>query len=174
MILPDGAKFEMAWKHTKYINHGNFIVFQIVPMYIGKDIVMIPNMENWKKISDTFPIEEREEIIFLLERLNWKRDIRIIELDILAQIDRENKVEIGSLESTDAYISLTKENLFENNSKLEKEQIKLLYLTIEKRFAENLKGTVNISKDLLLDGSVMKKFVMPILEKNKNVSFKIG
>lgn len=66
-----------------------------------------------EKITDTFPIREREEIIFLLERLNWKRDIRIIELDIPAQIDRENKVEIGSLESTDAYISMTKENLFE-------------------------------------------------------------
>lgn len=69
MILPDGAKFEMAWKHIRYINHDNFIVFQIVPMYIGKGIVMIPNMVNRKKISDIFPIEEREEIIFFIRKI---------------------------------------------------------------------------------------------------------
>lgn len=47
----------MAWKHIRYIKHDNFIVFQIVPMYIGKDIVMIPNMVNWKKISDIFRLK---------------------------------------------------------------------------------------------------------------------
>ncbi len=174
VILPDGAKFEMAWKHVKYMNHGNYIIFQIVPMISGKDLVLIPNMKNWKKIISIFPIDERQEIIFLLERLNWKRDIRVIELDISAQIDRENEINTGSLESTEAYISLTKENLFDNNSILGKEQVKSIYLTLEKRFSENLQGTVNISKDLLINNSVMKEFIIPILEGNKNINLIIS
>lgn len=113
-------------------------------------------------------------LFFLLERLNWKRDIRVIELDISAQIDRENEINTGSLESTEAYISLTKENLFDNNSILGKEQVKSIYLTLEKRFSENLQGTVNISKDLLIDNSVMKEFIIPILEGNKNINLIIS
>lgn len=52
---------------------------------------------------------------------------------------------------------------------LNKEQVKSLYLTVEKRFAENLKGEVKISKSLLVKGSVMREFVVPILEKNDNL-----
>lgn len=173
VLLPDGAKFEMAWRHIKYMNHGNYIIFQIIPKYSNKDIIIIPNMENWKIISSIFSFKEREKLIFLLERINWKRNIKIIELDILPQIDQENKTASGSLECAEAYILLTEENLFDNNSKLEKEQVKSLYLAIEKRFAENIQGTVNILNDLLLDHSVMKEFVIPILNKNENASINI-
>ena len=76
VIMPDGAKFKMNWKYITYVNHGNSIHFSIVPMYNGPDIVLFPNMENWEK-DGAFSLEEREEIIFLLEHLNWKRNLKM-------------------------------------------------------------------------------------------------
>ncbi len=169
IILPDGVKIDMRWKSVKYIKHGDFINFQIVPMYKNKDIVIIPNIKNWEKNKNIFSLEEREEIIFLLERLNWKRDIRVIELDIPLEVNCKEIVNRGSIECTEAYARLEQDNLFDNNSMLNKEQVKSLYLTVEKRFAENLKGEVKISKSLLVKGSVMREFVVPILEKNDNL-----
>lgn len=61
----------------------------------------------------------------------------------------------------------------DTNSKLDKEQVRSLYLAIERRFAENIQETVEVSKDLILENSVMKEFVLPILMKNKNVTIKI-
>ena len=84
VILPDGAKFKMNWKYITYVNHGNSIHFSIVPMYNGPDIVLFPNMENWEK-DGAFSLEEREEIIFLLEHLNWKRNLKIVEANVPAQ-----------------------------------------------------------------------------------------
>ncbi|MEG0614100.1 MAG: hypothetical protein RR486_16510 [Clostridium sp.] len=169
VILPDGARMDMQWKSVKYINHGDSINFQIVPMNKRRDIIIVPNLKNWEQNDNVFPLEEREEIIFLLEKLNWKREVRVVELDISLEINCKDIVNTGSIESTEAYARLAEGNLFDNKSMLDKEQVKLLYLTIEKKFAETLKGEVKISKDLLLEGSVTNDFVIPILEKNVHV-----
>lgn len=94
---------------------------------------------------------------------------RTIELDIPLEVNCKEIVNRGSIECTEAYARLEQDNLFDNNSMLNKEQVKSLYLTVEKRFAENLKGEVKISKSLLVKGSVMREFVVPILEKNDNL-----
>lgn len=49
--LPDGAQIEMAWKHVKYIRNNDFIVFQVVPMFEGRDVIIVPNREKWKEIA---------------------------------------------------------------------------------------------------------------------------
>ncbi len=40
--LPDGAQIEMAWKHVKYIRNNDFIAFQVVPMFEGRDVIIVP------------------------------------------------------------------------------------------------------------------------------------
>lgn len=46
-------------------------------------------------------------------------------------------------------------------------------LALEKRFAENVRGTVTISQYDLFENSVMKEFIMPILQKNKDAAVHI-
>ena len=89
IILPDGAKIEMTWKEVKYINHQDYIIFQVIPMYQEKDIIIIPNKEQWKSVQNIFTFCEREEILFLIEHIKWKRDIKLIDLDVEPMIDKE-------------------------------------------------------------------------------------
>ena len=63
--------------------------------------------------------------------------------------------------------------LFHFDSKLDTEQVKDVYLALEKRFAENVRGTVTISQYDLFENSVMKEFIMPILQKNKDAAVHI-
>ena len=123
VIMPDGAKFKMNWKYITYVNHGNSIHFSIVPMYNGPDIVLFPNMENWEK-DGAFSLEEREEIIFLLEHLNWKRNLKIVEANVPAQKSEKAFVQKGSLETTNA-VSYTHLDVY----KRQPESTKKLYAT---------------------------------------------
>jgi len=45
VTMPDGAQFEMQWKQVKYMNGGHSVVFEIVPMFQGKDIIILPNTQ---------------------------------------------------------------------------------------------------------------------------------
>lgn len=75
----------------------------------------------------------------------------------------------GMLESTEGYARLTEENLFDTNSKLNKEQVREIYCKLERRFAESAQGTVKIPKDLLIRGSVIAELTIPIFERNNKV-----
>jgi len=168
IILPDGAKFEMSWKQVKYINHNDFIVFQIIPMFKDRDIIIVPSIKMWNKIESTFSVKEREEIIFLLERIDWKRDIKVICLDVVAQVNKELDRVDGSIENTEGYKTLTQANLFDTDSGIGKSEVRSIYLALEKKYTENIKGVVNIPRDTLIEGSVMNEFIIPILKKNKD------
>ena len=169
VVLPDGAKVEMTWKSVKYTKDSNFIVFQIVPMFEGSDLIIIPNIKCWGNIEKIFSLEDRKEIIFLIERIDWKRNIKVIELDIPAQVNKEIEIIKGSLESTKEYITLSEENLFDVDSNLDKDQVKTIYLALEKRYADGLSGVVSISSYLSIKGSVMNEFIIPALKENKNI-----
>lgn len=171
--LPDGAQIEMTWKYVKYTRNTDFIVFQIIPMFEGKDVIIMPNREKWKEIADIFSFEEREEIIFLLERIAWKRDVRVIELDIPVKTNEEMKIVEGTLEATQGYWKVTGDYLFDVDSVMTKEQVKAIYLALERKYAENMKGTVRVSRELLIPHSVMKEYTLPILEKKKDVCVEI-
>lgn len=75
VVLPDGDMIEMRWKSVSYIYGEKKILFTIVPMMNRPDYVMIPNTEQWIKY---LAIEKRNEIIVILEKVNWKRDIQIV------------------------------------------------------------------------------------------------
>lgn len=166
------AKIEMSWKQIKYISHNNFIIFQIIPMFKQRDIILFPTAKMWGKVEKIFSLEERQEIIFLIERINWKRDIKVIELNIPVEANQNLILPDGVIENTKGYITLDKENLFDVNSPLDKEQAKEIYLALEKKYAENLSGVVSVPKDIVIKGSIMKEFCMPILIENKNVILK--
>ena len=173
IILPDGIKIEMQWKQVTYIKGNDYIVFEIIPMITEKDIIMIPNASSWSAKQDIFSIDERNEIIFLLERIAWKRDIKIVEMDILPYVNRNLEIMPGMLEATTGYMRLTNENLFDVDSQLDKKQVKEVYCKLERRFAELAQGTVEIPKELLLKGSVMNEISIPVLEKNERVKVRI-
>ncbi|MDD3139998.1 MAG: hypothetical protein PHX08_13615 [Lachnospiraceae bacterium] len=173
VVLPDGAKFEMTWKTVKYINHGDFIVFQMIPMLNDGDIVLIPSSIEWEKMQNIFSLEERQEIIFLLERLKWKRDIRVVEVKSEGQPNQDIIAEEGTLEKTKGYIKLSNENLFDIDSSLNRQEVKDVYVALERRYAKGISGVVKIPKEILVQGSVMNKVTLPILERSKNVTIKI-
>ena len=77
------------------------------------------------------------------------------------------------IESTKGYDILNKENLFDVDSKLEKEQVKNVYCKLEEKFAKISNGTVVISRDLLIKGTVLNEITMPAFEKNSNVILEI-
>ena len=74
-----------------------------------------------------FSLDERNEIIFLLERIAWKRDIKIVEMDVLPHVNKDLEIKQGMIEKTTGYARLTNDNLFDVDSKLNKKQVKEIY-----------------------------------------------
>ena len=173
IILPDGAKLEMQWKQIKYINHNSYILFQIIPMLNENDVIIVPNKEKWRNILNEFSFLEREQIIFLLEHINWKRDVKIAEMNIEPYLNKEINYQKGMIESTQGYNALSRENLFDVDSKLNKTQVKELYCKLEEKFAMMSKGIVSIPKEILIKGSVEKEICIPAFEVNQAVKLVI-
>jgi hypothetical protein len=167
--MPDGVQFEMRWKQVKYMNGGHSASFEIIPMFQGKDIILFPNARIWAESQNAFSDQERLEIIFLLERIAWKRDIRVIEADVAAEINSNSAPVSGSLESTPGYQEMAAKNLFDPQSPLSKSEVKEIYCILEKRFAEGASGAVAIPKNVILPGSVLSEVSIPALKKNRNV-----
>lgn len=169
VTMPDGVQFDMQWKSVTYDNKKHSITFEIIPMVEGKDLLFVPDAQCWKKITSAFSDQERLEIIFLLERINWKRNLHIVEIKYDPEIDTGVKIIPGSIESTQACKYLAKQNLFDPQSPITTEQVKKLYCGIEKRFAEAASGKVTIPKSILLSGSVIAEISVPTLQANKKV-----
>jgi hypothetical protein len=173
VTMPDGAQFEMQWKQVEYMNGGHSVVFEIVPMYQGKDIIIFPSAQLWTESQNVFSDQERMEIIFLLERIAWKRDIRVAEANITPDIDSNDGAVTGSIESTPGYQEMAAKNLFDPQSPLSKSEVKEIYCILEKRFAECASGIVTIPKDVILKGSVLEKVSIPALKANRNAVLKL-
>lgn len=173
VILSDKTKIEMRWKQCTYIRSYDFVVFEIVPMLTGKDIIIIPSLSNWLYKQDVFSEVEREKIISSLYETAWKRDLNIVELNVTPYVNRKLAIGQGMIESTEGYIRITQDNLFDSNSVLNKEQVKQIYCTLEERFALAAQGIVRVPKELLLEGSIMKEISLPARERNCNVQISI-
>jgi hypothetical protein len=173
VTMPDGVQFDMRWKQVKYSNGSHSIVFEIVPMLRGSDLVVFPNTACWTEILDIFSDQERMEIIFLLERIDWKRDLRIIEANVTPVVNMDIEAVSGSIESTAGYQKLTSQNLFDPQCPYSKSQVKEIYCILEKRFAESASGIVSLPRDVILKGSVLEEVSIPALKKNKDVVLKL-
>lgn len=173
VTMPDGVQFEMQWKQVKYINGGHSVVFEIVPMFQGKDIIIFPRAQLWTEAQNVFSDQERLEIIFLLERIAWKRDIRVLEANVEPDVDINNSPVSGSIESTSGYQEMAAKNLFDPQSPLSKSEVKDIYCILEKRFAEGASGVVTIPKNVILQGSILAEVSIPALKKNKSVRLSV-
>lgn len=120
-----------------------------------------------------FSAQERLEIIFLLERIAWKRDIRVGEANVTPDIDSNAGPVNGSIEYTPGYQEMAAKNLFDPQSPLSKSEVKEIYCILEKRFAEGASGVVTIPKDVILQGSVLAEVSIPALKKNKSVQLNL-
>ncbi|MDR1322211.1 MAG: hypothetical protein LBK56_12455 [Gracilibacteraceae bacterium] len=169
VTMPGGAQFEMRWKQMKYMNGGHSASFEIIPMFQGKDILLFPDTQIWAKSQNVFSNQERMEIIFLLERIAWKRDMRVVEANVAPEIDPNAAPVKGSLESTPGYQEMAAKSLFDPQSPLSKSEVKEIYCILEKRFAEGASGAVAIPKNVILSGSVLSEVSIPALKKNRNV-----
>lgn len=171
--LPDGAILKMLWTQVQYINHNDNIIFPIIPMVNDRDIIIFPNMQKWMAIEQIFSLKEREEIIFLLEHIKWKRNVKVVETGIEAKVNSPNLSETSTLEGTKGYKQLSEQNLFDPDSMLDKQQVKTIYLAFEKKFANHTSGIVFVPQELLIDGSVLKECSIPILKANRNVDLRV-
>lgn len=172
ITLPDGNKIDMRWKSVSYLREGKRIKLEIIPMAQGKDIILISTPELWKKYLN---IQERDELIVLLEKIAWKRDIRVAEVEVEPVILNEGDAGIiqGTLESTPGGKKLEDSYLFDPQAPMSKEQVKEIYFMLEKRFAEAARGVVHIPKYALLKGSVLAEISVPTLKSNPNVQLMI-
>lgn len=175
VTLPDEIKVEMHWKNVQYIKGNRKLVFDIEPMVNYEGIIYFPNEEQWKNIKKEFSMEERLEIIFLLERINWKRKIKILVLNIPIKVidTSETIIQEGTLESTVGGRKIEADNLFDPTSQLTIEQVHEIYFALERKFAESAKGIVTIYESFKNEQSVINKISLPTLEKNPNVTLKI-
>ncbi len=173
VTMPDGAQFDMQWKQVKYINGKHSIALEIVPMFRGSDLIIFPDTLRWDGIQNVYSDQERKEIIFLLERIGWKRDLRVIEANVMPAVDEDATAVSGSLESTGGYQKLAANYLFDPQSPLNKSEVKEIYCILEKRFAQGASGVITIPKDIILKGSVLEEVSIPALKENKSVVLKL-
>jgi hypothetical protein len=175
VTMPDGVQLEMKWKYASYIQGDIKLIFSIIPMLYGKDILVVPNKEQWVKISHLIDLAERDEIIFLLERIAWNRLFRIAEMNVTPILLNKDDIYItdGSLESTQAGVKIESLNLFDPNQSITKDQAKQLYVHLEEKFANQASGKVEIYRSLVLNDSVLEKITLPILRSNPNIQLSI-
>ena len=169
VTMPDGAAFEMEWKSVRYANRGHDVTFEIGPMAQGPYLVEISDAASWGAAGRFFSAQERQEILFLLERIAWKRDLRVVEAPVAPQVDREKQAVPGSLESTPGYRQFALKNLFDPDSPLQKEQVKEIYCVLEQRFAQAARGRMEIPRWAIVKGSVLEAVSIPALKQNPQV-----
>lgn len=172
VILPDGAKFDMKWKSVSYIRDGVQLIFEIIPMYDQADIVLIPSEYAWGDYTDIYSLQEREDIIYLLDKINWRREINLLEVDMYPTFCREGEYipPPGTLEWTFAGMELERLNLFDPDQTLREQKGKDLYLMLESKFAQMAVGDVVIPRCCVIEGSVLERLTVPILEDNAQVN----
>lgn len=90
-------------------------------------------------------------------------------MDVEPCVNEEFDIRTGMIEMTNGYITLTKENLFDIDSKLNKKQVKELYCKLEEKFAMMSEGVVEIPGEILIKGSVFKEICIPAFKRNKNI-----
>lgn len=171
VTLPDGIRIDMRWKSVCYIKNDKMLYFSIEPMMNCEAVVYFPSIRSWSIIENEFSQEERLEIIFLLERIAWKRKIKIVVLDITPQIfsNEYDIVITGSMESTQAGRKIERDYLFDPESPLTAEHVHELYMSLEKKFAEKTEGVVTIYAETLLENSIFNVVTLPLLRENTNV-----
>ncbi len=172
VILPDGIKIEMRWKSVFYIKNDKILYFSVEPMMSCEAIVYFPTEANWSTVENDFSKQERLEIIFLLERIAWKRKIKIVEVDISPRIIKSigETILLGSMESTKAGRKIEEDNLFDPESPLTIEQANNIYVSLECKFAEQVQGIVTVYRENSIKNSVFDKIVLPILKENNKIS----
>lgn len=165
-VLPDGAAFVMQWKQVVYKNHGENISFQIIPMMKGPDLVIFPNVNRWKSVEHIFSMDERNEIIFYLEGLKWKRKLKVIESEADPILRDGLPVTTGMLEMTKGYLEIAAMDLFDPQVDLTEAQVKEIYLKVERKYANAVVGNITVPQSIVIPGSVLEQVVIPELQKN--------
>jgi len=168
-------RIKMGWRFLCYIQGNEKIVFNIEPMVEESDILYIPRNEIWRKSSLKWAGENKSEILRVIKAIDWNRDIRFDECDIelKCMLTDQDEFKEGTMESTEAAKKFERLYLFDPDKKVEKEQAHELWCTLEKRFAEEVKGRVTIYLKSIIENSAFNKITMPTLLENEKVILNI-
>jgi hypothetical protein len=159
---------KMAWKHMSYIKGDEKIVFNIEPMVGEADIIYIPNDEIWNVCPIKWISENKNAILSDIKAIDWNRNIIFNEYDVglkCMSVD-EDEIQEGTIESTVGAKEFQSLYLFDPDKKVEKEQAHELWCTLERRFAEEVKGKVTIYSNSIIENSVYNKITIATLLKN--------
>lgn len=169
------VSIKMGWKHVSYTDGNDKVVFNIEPMIGEPDIIYVPNDEMWMRCLKTWVRESKNEILNNIKSIKWNRDIVFNECDVgltCMPIDK-NEIEEGTIESTEAAKEFESFNLFDPDKKVEEEQAHELWCTLEKRFAEEVKGKVTIYANAIIENSVFNRITIKTLLENDKVALNI-
>lgn len=170
LTFENGASAEMTWRRFRYTKHGDHADFMIVLMKNGIDFVLVPTKEQWNRPGCCFTEQERLEAIYLIDHVRWNRAVKAVEAGVEPTINEDNEAQLaGSIVLTEAYQKLTELNLFDPGTPMEIPQVRKMYLEIEGRFILNAEGQYIVDKSLLLDGSLLKEYILPLAQKNTNL-----
>ncbi len=125
-------------------------------------MVFIPSEKQWAQSDIDWASARREEIAEVIVNHGRKRDIKVIETDLALKAEKSLPKPIpGSLESTPGGARFEKEQLFDPMSKLSKSEVKEVWLTLERRFAEEAKGEINLFVDWSQPNSFFNRVSLP-------------
>lgn len=162
---------EMGWKSLIFVNDNEKIIFVIEPMVDEPDIIYIPEPGQWKLNSTSRIAEKRNEILDIINSIEWNRDFIFKECNsaLMVLSVNEDRVDTGTLEATKGAKELLELSLFDPGKTVEKEHAHELWCVLEKKFAQNIKGKVTITANTIIENSVFNKITIPTLLENDNV-----
>jgi len=168
MITVANMTYEMQWKQLKVNFRSHFVVFEIIPYYQGRDVLIFPSDDVWEDYTDEISKKEIKAIIHVIRFAGWKRNLSIVRSQVPLHFDKELPLKTGMLEMTPGYKEFSEKHLFDPGMRLKTYDVKKLYCTLEYRFAMACSGKVVLPRRILLPGSVMNEITYKALLSNEN------
>lgn len=168
MIRIGDLIYDMQWKQLKVSFRSHFVVFEIIPYYHGRDVLIFPSDDVWEDYADKISKKEIKSIIHVIRFAGWKRSLSVVRSQVPLHFDKELPLKDGMLELTPGYKEFSEKHLFDPGFGLKQFDVKKLYCTLEYRYAMACSGKVVLPRRILLPGSVMNEITYKALLSNEN------
>jgi len=166
----------MGWRFIKYTQGENTIMFGIEPMVGVPDLVYLPDGESWKKYAPDWAKDSYLEIISYIKLNPWNRKLQWSvspTCSIPNYTDGTDTAAAGTLEATKGGREMEKENLFKPGGVINHEQAHVIWEELERRFAEQAEGEVELFVNEIIPNSVFAEVSLPTLKANPSIQLKI-
>jgi len=168
MITIANMTYEMQWKQLKVSFGSHYVVFEIIPYYYGRDVLIFPSDDVWEAYSDIISKREIKTIIHVIRFAGWKRYLSVVRSQVPLHFDEELPLKEGMLEMTPGYKEFSDRHLFDPGIGLRPVDVKEMYCILEYRFAMACSGRIIVPEHILLPNSVMREITYKALLSNEN------